>query len=117
LQLAISENRFLEAGLIKGRMNQLTALKRKRKTKFVTIVKPKPQHFRILELNVAERGFIQLDHTQIAGIENAIGELISRKVGISKVAMVECAILVFSLLQYFESVKGLVGDLHGVVFP
>lgn len=85
-------------------------------------VKPKPQHFAVFELDVPKYRPVQFCQTQITTPERAVGEFITGKVVVCKVAVVENTIFVFAFCQRRQRkvvpVKSFVlyeGILHGSV--
>lgn len=86
-------------------MIQLATLKGKSKTKGIAGIKPKPEHFAILELDIPKRRSTELSQTEIAPIEVAIHEFKLRKAMPSKVAAIENAIFVLAFCQRGVPVK------------
>jgi hypothetical protein len=89
-------------------MVKLATVKRKGKSKLVAGVKPKSQHFAVLEFYVPKSRFVQFCQTQIATVKCAVCELKFRKVIVGKVAVVENAVFVFAFCQRVVSVKSFV---------
>src|SRR5690606_9077281 len=89
-------------------MVQLATFKGKRKTERVTAIKPEPQHFAVLELNITECRSVEFCQTEIGPIECAFRKFKPRKVVLAKVAAIENAIVVLTALQRCIPVKRLV---------
>jgi hypothetical protein len=97
-------------------MIELATVKRKRKSKFIAGVKPKSQHFTVLEFYVPKRCLVEFCQTQITTVKCAVCELKFRKVFVGKIATAENTVFVFTFCQRIISVKGFVCDINFLHF-
>ena len=97
-------------------MIELATVKRKRKSKFIAGVKPKSQHFTVLEFYVPKGCLVEFCQTQITIVKCAVCELKFRKVFVGKVTIAENTVFVFAFCQRFVSVKGFVCNINFLHF-
>lgn len=86
-------------------MGQLATFKGKRKTEWVTAIKPESQHFAVFELNITECCSVEFCQTEVAAVEDALREFKRRQVVLCKVATIENAIVILTVCECGVAVK------------